>query len=298
VFPEWLELKDFIIEDYKKRTTSNQSTTDQVLPDQHHPVIATIQDQHFWVRATCAILTEMNLRSHNMLGGRNINRTSDVANAKHILANSWNIHSRNDLFKTLNWLVTIGHRDSFKRLNRFLAGLSENDILFLRQKFKSKSQMLNRIEIVLKYGNEVGDKSLLGWDYSRYVSLCGWGYIGGFMSEQEVWTQLMPVARSLQQRFDSWEDLGKNYIIGRQYWSKHQTELQGKRINNIYIKLLSSTDSPWVKLNWKLNLCPSNLGIEACSSEIPLLVISNSNNETKNKILHSEKKVKQISITN
>jgi ankyrin repeat protein len=29
------------------------------------------------------------------------------------------------------------------------------------------------IEIIEKYGETVGEKSFLGWDYARYVSLCG-----------------------------------------------------------------------------------------------------------------------------
>lgn len=72
---------------------------------------------------------------------------------------------------------------------------------------------------MLKYKDEFGEKSIAAWDYDRYISLCGWGYIAGYLSEEEAWQRIMPAARLLQKTFESWIDLGKNHVVGREFWS-------------------------------------------------------------------------------
>ena len=70
-----------------------------------------------------------------------------------------------------------------------------------------------------EYYKKLGEKSLLGWDYGRYICLCRWGYLVGWLNEQEAWEKIMPAAELLQKSFSSWEDLGRNYLIGRLFWS-------------------------------------------------------------------------------
>ena len=38
----------------------------------------------------------------------------------------------------------------------------------------------------------------------------------------------MPAARALQSHFTSWRDLGENYLIGREFWSRSET--QGRKL--------------------------------------------------------------------
>jgi hypothetical protein len=98
--------------------------------------------------------------------------------------------------------------------------------------------------------------SISAWDYDRYVALCGWGYLAGYLSEDEAWQRIMPVARLLQKTFSSWEDLGRNHIVGREFWSWEQTQDRGSLTLQSYKKLLTDPSSPWVKLKWDLDLSP------------------------------------------
>ena len=64
----------------------------------------------------------------------------------------------------------------------------------------------------------------------------------------------MPVARFIQNKFDSWEDLGQNYLIGRQYWSHEDTKLWGYQFEDAYLRLFDMPSSPWNKLPWNMDL--------------------------------------------
>src|SRR2546425_5499790 len=50
--------------------------------------------------------------------------------------------------------------------------------------------------------------------------------------------------RKLRQTFDSWGDLGANYLIGRQFWSPALMKRDGQLYRSAYQKLLSDPQSP------------------------------------------------------
>jgi hypothetical protein len=62
-----------------------------------------------------------------------------------------------------------------------------------------------RIEIAASFYPKFGSKSILAWDFIRYISLCRWGYLAGFFSEREAWDEIMPAAVRLRQTFFPWE---------------------------------------------------------------------------------------------
>ncbi len=58
----------------------------------------------------------------------------------------------------------------------------------------------------------------------------------------------------LQEKFDSWEDLGKNYLIGREYWSLQKTQEDGWIYEDAVQRLLDMQSSPWNRYPWKMTL--------------------------------------------
>lgn len=133
---------------------------------------------------------------------------------------------------------------------------SPEQVATIRDRVRENPSVSNKVEVVLKYHKVFGLKSIAGWDYARYVSLCGWGYIAGYLTEDEAWQRIMPAARRMQSTFDSWEDLGNNHVVGREFWSLKQSQAPGDRTRKSYQKLLADPSSPWVKLQWKLDLAP------------------------------------------
>ncbi|HSB30471.1 MAG TPA: DUF1266 domain-containing protein [Candidatus Sulfobium mesophilum] len=214
------------------------------------------QEQKLWALATTAVLTESNRRRHDLLGG--CERTPEEIKAwQDSLAEWWGVHDRADLLNMLNWIEEGGHRREFDKIARLLLSVTPETLVEIKRKAASDSSTyyrINRIEIVLKYKDEFGEKSIAAWDYDRYISLCGWGYIAGYLSEEEAWRRIMPAARLLQKTFDSWIDLGKNHVVGREFWSLEQTQKKGAYIRQCYERLLTEPSSPWVRLKWNTDL--------------------------------------------
>jgi len=212
-----------------------------------------LSGQHLWALAVTAILTERNNRRHDLLGGSE--RTEENTKEwKQVLSKWWGINNRDDLLKSLDWIEKGGHRKSFEELGLLISLLPDKQYKRFLAKISDNEEAKNKVNIVIKYYAKMGNKSLLAWDYARYISLCRWGYLIGYFTEEEAWDKIMPVARMLQKRFKSWDELGKNYLIGREFWSYKYTKEGGQRYLKIYQKLLDNPESPWNTLPWNMNL--------------------------------------------
>jgi hypothetical protein len=207
-----------------------------------------------WALGSSAMLIERNHGRHDLLG--TAVRTDHYAERmKSFLKTSgWDINNRDDLLENLQWVEKGGHRIIFEKQGEYLKGLDSQEYEQVLDKSKYDRKELQRIKIAKEYYLKLGQKSLLGWDYSRYICLCRWGYMAGYLTEDEVWKRIMPVAVLLQKHFDSWEDLGQNYIIGRQFWSYQATQESGYMFEDAYQRLLDMPSSPWNKLPWNLDL--------------------------------------------
>ena len=73
------------------------------------------------------------------------------------------------------------------------------------------------------YANE-GIESILFWDYSRAISILGWGYIAGYITIDEYLYQSVPIGLLIQKEYGSWEEAGKNYLIGYKYWRDQEPD--------------------------------------------------------------------------
>lgn len=211
--------------------------------------------QKRWALATTAVLTESNGGDHTLLGG--CERTPENAEKwAGILKEWWDVESRDDLFRSLSWLDNGGRRADYNLQVWFLSGMDAKHIELLRAT-ETDSEAINRIDVVQKYSKQLGEAGIDAWDHSRYISLCGWGYIAGYLDEDESWQRIMPRARLLQNGFTSWKALGWSHVIGREFWSKKHTELRGELTRKSYQKLLKPRSSPWNQIDWDLNLEPA-----------------------------------------
>jgi hypothetical protein len=209
----------------------------------------TTQQQREWALGICGILTEMNNGHHALLGGEPVT-PENRENQKTLLNRWWNVNSRDDLLDKLTWIELGGHRQEFEKFGEALKRLDASQASNLMERAKGDLELQNRIDIVNEYRDKLEKKSLIGWDYSRYVALCGWGVVAGYISETEAWEHIMPVARMVQQTFDSWDDLGANYLVGRRFWSYRQTVRTGLEAQDAYKRLCTDTNSPWCRYPW------------------------------------------------
>ena len=141
---------------------------------------------HAWALALTAMLTERNEGRHDLLSGQSING-ANVATTKRLLSDWWGIENKEDLLKTLQWLEYGGHREEFERLGANLASLDDQQLAEVQGKVKQDKQVKQQVDIAGKYYAKLGRKSILAWDYARYVFLCREGYLIGYLTEQEAW---------------------------------------------------------------------------------------------------------------
>ena len=235
-------------------SSSNSQTTNNSSEKPIDNQKAEITLQHEWALGCAAILAERNRYRHDLLG-TSYRSHKNIEYCKHFLVVSgWDIRNRDDLMDSLLWLDNEGHRRDFMQWGKKIQSLTKDEYEKLLIEHQSNDKTLNKIKVATEYYKILGDKSLLGWDYGRYISLCRWGYLAGYLSEEEAWQKIMPVARLLQSRFDSWQDLGQNYLIGRCFWSYKETQNYSWMYEDAYMRLLDMPSSPWNRLPWDMDL--------------------------------------------
>ncbi len=206
-----------------------------------------------WALGCGAVLIEYGHERHDMLSGGIVSE-KDVEELRESTRQWWDVDDRDSLLETLQSLEKGGHAKKFERIGRYVDGLGEEKFKKLLDESKNDPDKLQEITIAKKYYRQLGQKSLRGWDLSRYICLCKWGYVLGYISEEEAWQKIIPVAKLLQSKFDSWEDLGQNYIIGRQFWSYEQTQKDGWMTEDAFHRLLDEQSSPWNRYPWNMDL--------------------------------------------
>jgi hypothetical protein len=233
------------------RSASTTATTPKSGPANAQPVEP--GTPHAWALAASAVLTHFNGDRDDLLAGQPAT-PGYVRMLEQSLNEWWGIGNREDLLAMLQWIDEGGHRQDWEELEVYLDSLDEDELAALTVQLESDPQAKHQVDMIREYARKLGAKSLVGWDYARFISLCRWGYACGFLTEEEAWDYIMPVAAMLQKTFASWAELGENYLIGREFWSYQQTQVSGAAIREVYESLLASPSGPWQQNAWDMDL--------------------------------------------
>lgn len=220
---------------------------------EHPPQLLTVTGPKGWAIACEGVLSERNHERLDTLATHQITEIY-VNFERSQLDEGWGIKNKKELIGILSWLETEGHRKSFDKAAKTVADLNDEQFNALVAADSNDKEKTHKLLIVREFSRQLGSKSILAWDYCRYIFLCRWGYGIGLISEQEAWDRIMPVAQKLQNTFDSWEDIGCNYLIGRQYWSYKESMEDGNRCEDAVQRLVDIPSSPWNKYPWKMDL--------------------------------------------
>lgn len=174
-------------------------------------------------------------------------------NYQDVLEDSWGIGDKDNLLKQLTSLSADGgHRKGFKKLaDKIDNCVTEEDLEALIEK---NPDWKKEIKIVKNSYKSLGENGILAWDYCRYIALCRWGYLAGYIDANEAWEYILPVARMLQQRFKSWDDIGENYMLGREYWDPDMSEDTFNEFMGEFNRLKYQPQSYWLQLPFDLDL--------------------------------------------
>jgi hypothetical protein len=208
--------------------------------------------QEHWAIAASAILSTFNRESLNTLSPG-----SNAVGDRHLLQNAWGISNRDELLQALDWIDQGGHRKLFSEIGARTANAAPGELA----KFVShlSAEDANSVTVAHRYHEKYSAQSIAAWDYARYINLCRWGIAAGYISEEEARPRVMHAAQILQQTFTSWRDFGENYLVGREFWSLHQTRIDGQAMRAVYERLLNDPGSLWNRTPWNLSLQPTEL---------------------------------------
>ncbi|MDH5650668.1 MAG: DUF1266 domain-containing protein [Gammaproteobacteria bacterium] len=148
-----------------------------------------------------------------------------------ILKPSWDVSDKNTLHETLEWLLEGGHS------------------AFYRNAFNEPKGKFQR-EFVEEFAGDINGRELKAWDLGRFVMVARWGHYAGFLTETQLWEQLRPVCQTLQQMYDSWEEYGYHYRLGRLFWRGEVEE----RYEAAFEFMMYHVKSPWQMLEWQTPL--------------------------------------------
>jgi hypothetical protein len=220
---------------------------------QNSQVPAPPNSPHAWALATTAIMFEINESRHDLLGGA-VTLPENVQWGKQLLSEWWGVSDRQELLSTLSWLQLEGHRAEFEELGRQVDAMTEQQFSAAVAAAAADPEELNSLQVVRRYHRALGESGILGWDLVRYIALCRWGYLAGYMTRTEAWDRIMPAARRMQEAFSSWQALQNDYLIGREFWSAAQTQKYGERYRAVVERFLEDPNSPWNVNPWAMNL--------------------------------------------
>ena len=204
-----------------------------------------------WALATTAHLTYNNGWRIDMLAPKYRSKSA-VAETRQILQDWWRIGNRQDLLQKLDWLAREGHRADFQLKTKPLVAMSDAEFHDFSGRHPADTRRL--MKRCRDHLRKRGPNSLVAWDYCRYIVLCRCGYQIGYLSEDEAWDRIMPMARAIQAAFPSWAELGEDYLLGREFWSMAETQKSGKYYRDLEAWLVREPASPWNQLAWGMDL--------------------------------------------
>ena len=208
-----------------------------------------------WALAVDALQIQDNGLRHDLLGGSP--RIAAVQQTyRQSIGRAWGVRNTDSLLKTLTWLYDHGHHEQVDRLNAYVERqdpLADPTQLF---HLLIDPEARRRIEFVRLNSDRLHEHSILAWDMVRYVTLCRWGYLIGYLTEEQAWPLIMKAAFRVQSSFDSWQSMTENFLLGREFWDEDEYRQRLPRARAINDNLLNDPASPWRQNPWNMNLNP------------------------------------------
>ncbi|PIE83754.1 MAG: hypothetical protein CSA07_05555 [Bacteroidia bacterium] len=94
--------------------------------------------------------------------------------------------------------------------------------------------------------NDIMKYSLIGWEIGQASMLVRASYDLGHISEEEAWGYLEQAQKLARKNFNSWEEYGMSYLVGRAIQLKDGAE----DMPVFVFDLLKNQKSPWLSCGW------------------------------------------------
>ena len=225
-------------------------------------IAADLIQKQLWAIALTGIMSERNKSNNNTLNSSAMNNRNKNSWLE-ILRRDWGITNRDELLETLNTMENEGHAGSLKLVQQIIlenitSVKMEEEIVLVNTKINVYELTMRRYNyLYFTYSNwdKFKNRTILAWDLGRNIALCRWGYDVGFLTEAEAWEKIMYFAKKIQQLYNSWEEYGYDYYMGRVFWASGfgEAERYDKETYPMYQKLINK-NGLWYNLEWDVDL--------------------------------------------
>ena len=154
-----------------------------------------------WFLACTLVVKVSSKLNHKILGGEYKNPEVSKGQREE-LADSWGFRKREDLLAMLPNLY------EGRAVNQYFKKLEDFDEL------DSEEQCL--LETIR---NTCGEKCIWAWDLQRLILISCLGYISDYISYEEALDWCLKAGLKLQEKYVSWDDFMKSYLLGYCFWS-------------------------------------------------------------------------------
>lgn len=197
-----------------------------------------------WALAVGAIYTLRDGNDTLVLGGG-----ESALQSKRMLKGSWNVTDKGTLISQLDDLRDRGHHSFYQSEGAQFARM--NDTQFAAYLAEHADRKAAATAMRASY-QKWGDKSGLAWDLVRSANVINAGFSAKYLTAREAWDRLIPLARTAQGSFASWQEMSDNFLDGREIWAGKRDP----RFEACSKVLLNPKDanSPWNLNPWKTDL--------------------------------------------
>jgi hypothetical protein len=230
--------------------------------------------RQLWAISLTGIMTEINKSNRNTLNAGQMNE-KNTESWLETLRRDWGINNREELLQTLDKTENNGHAAALKFIQQIVRETinergQDFSIINIYNKHQLSSRQYNYLKFTVLNWNRFNNRTILAWDLGRNISLCRWGYDTGFLTEDEAWEKIMYYAKKIQLFYNSWEEYGYDYYMGRVFWASGFGDdiTYLLQTDPVYKKLMTGY---WNNLEWYTKLDPSNHDL---NDEPPIRTIS------------------------
>jgi hypothetical protein len=225
---------------------------------QYMPTMDRLPKNRLWALALTGFLTIANNDQHDLLGFDDINE-NNRNNYLELLRRDWSINNREELLEAIQTTENDGHAAVLRTIKQIIQEIlddqSDFSIVAVFNKYHLNSRYYNYLKFTVINWNRFSGRTILAWDLGRTIALCRWGYNVGFLTEEEAWEKIMELARRIQTTYQSWEEFGYDYYMGRVFWASGFGDdinylVQTDKLYND----LTGEDGYWKNLEWGVDL--------------------------------------------
>jgi hypothetical protein len=219
-------------------------------------LFAELTKAQMWAISLTGIMTEINNSNRNSLSASTMDEKGKNSWLT-VLSRDWGITTREELLETLDRTENSGHAAPFREIQEIIREISsakdEFEMTAVLMKYSWDQTKFNRFSYVMANWAQHYNRTIKAWDLGRNISLCRWGYNVGFITEDEAWKKIFYYANLIQSLYNSWEEYGYDYFMGRIFWASGFGEEKAyfTRTEPIYKKLMNSY---WGWLEWHIDL--------------------------------------------